>query len=42
MAIPTFFRKKPEQIRVQVERQHVGDVLINEGLARTWAGQREP
>lgn len=27
---------------IRVEGQDVGDVLVGEGLARTWAGRREP
>src|SRR5690625_942386 len=27
---------------IRVEGQDVGDILVSEGLARTWAGRREP
>ena len=27
---------------IRVEGRDVGDVLVDEGLARTWAGRREP
>lgn len=27
---------------VRVEGRDVGDILVDEGLARTWAGRREP
>ncbi|WP_375567577.1 thermonuclease family protein [Oceaniradius stylonematis] len=27
---------------VRVEGQDVGDILVGEGLARTWTGRREP
>ena len=27
---------------IRVEGRDVGDILVSEGLARTWAGRREP
>ncbi len=27
---------------IRVEGHDVGDILVSEGLARTWAGRREP
>ena len=27
---------------IRVEGHDVGDILVGEGLARTWAGRREP